>query len=174
MDLKNSYHGKSNWKPMYSTIAPEDIEIGKLYCISINPENQCDNTKTNRYVDRSTDLLCQWTTFLTKENHDSFNCKLFMETKNGRLHFHGFLQITCPIKFDVLFLPKLKKISTYEIDTISDLKVWYDYCTKQSELWKNLKLPYRIVNFVGDINQQLFNAGIIKEPVYKTHSVVIK
>lgn len=55
----------------------------------------------------------------------------------ARLHFHGLIRFPdAPafLWFHLYGITLLEKICTFEIDTISDPRVWYDYCHEQSFL----------------------------------------
>jgi len=125
-----SYH-----KPMHSTIAPELIDPNLIYSLTINPSCQLDNTSHSSYLQRAEHICCQWAKHLDNIKPESFRYLIYPETKNGRIHFHGVIQIRQPLVFDVFVLPFWKNICTYEIDTIEDVDIWLSYMSKQNALW---------------------------------------
>jgi hypothetical protein len=59
-------------------------------------------------------------------------------SRNGRIHMHGYIKFKS-IAIFYLKLPRLLKRCTIEIDTITDLEKWEEYCTKGKDYLKNFK-----------------------------------
>ncbi len=127
---------KNGYKSKHVTIAPEEVNRNMYYSLSLNPNNQFDDHHNSKYGNRVNLIVETWGTILTKFNPNSFSYHLRLESKNGRLHFHGVIRIKDPLTFDVLVLPIWKELCTYEIDTINDMDKWITYCTKCEPLWK--------------------------------------
>lgn len=151
------------------TMAPEDVDPLKLYTFNVNPENQFDDYKNSRYLTRYKDIAKQWSTTLSElaSKSESFSTKLWMETKNGRIHFHGVIQIHNPLMFDIIVLPLLKSMCSYEIDSIGELDRWLEYCTKQHPLWRDSKIEsfitIRLTNIDPLKRHPLFDIQKVKQ-----------
>lgn len=128
------------FKNPHVTIDPEEIDVGTVYALSINPEQNYDDMKNSNYLKRDecvAEYIVKWFT----HGLTLFDYILFPESKNGRIHFHGYIKIKDPLDFELFVLPIWKSISTYCIKKIDDKKVWFEYCTKQRKLWLKKKYP---------------------------------
>ena len=101
------------------SVSPENIKEGQTLAITINPELQF-----YQVIDPS-DRFNLWTSNvykLLKELRYIVNMKLYPEiSQTGRLHLHGYLNISCPAEFFLSDLPYIIcKIGHIEIDTISE------------------------------------------------------
>jgi len=110
----------------------EDIELDEVtYAISINYEKQpdkIDKACVYKYYRQVYDSLYKF--------RESIDIILYIEASpTGRLHFHGYLQIKDYIGY-IEFLNDLKQYSSFEIDTITEPEVWFEYCRKQEEIWR--------------------------------------
>lgn len=141
------------YKQKNVAIDPEDVDPKMLYALTICPESQYDDTKNSTYLKRPEYVM---SVIVNKLEHgkESFNYYLLPESKNGRIHAHGYLQITDPLHFDIFVLPLWKAFCTYYIKS-SD-SGWYTYCTKQCKLWStvefNLKVVKRSIKLIDIIN----------------------
>lgn len=154
----------SNYKPKHTSIAPEDIDVNAIYSLTINPKNQFEDVRNSRFKTRASDVMKVWNVLLELDSKDTFSCVLYIESKNGRVHFHGVLQIHDPLRFDIFVLPRWQGACTYEIDTIGDLEVWYKYCKKQQHLWKDAGQETTLIK-VGSHKQ----CKLVKKRVGKLH-----
>lgn len=115
----------------YSCIKPEDIECGKEYSFSFNPEDQ---PKFERFYNMKLNTL---RTF-SEENEKIFHLlrycdvKVYLEiSSKGRFHYHGYIKIEHIPKFIIHDLAKLRSVGTYEIDMIKSPETWWQYVSKQ-------------------------------------------
>lgn len=71
-------------------------------------------------------------------------------SKKGRIHFHGYIDIIEPARFQLYDVHILTKISIYEIDVLTDPDVWKAYIEKDKKemlrFAKSIKQPYKISN----------------------------
>lgn len=106
----------------------EDIKFGQLYSFNVNPQAQ-----PARYDDLHR-WLVQWHDFFVDFRLNDID--LYLESSpTGRFHFHGIIKIY-NLKQYIFMLIKLNENASYEVDTIKDLDVWMQYCTKQYTLMK--------------------------------------
>lgn len=125
---------KSNFKSSHKTLKVENILNNQLYSLSLNPQIQFDELAISHFLSRPNKMLAHMAKIL-EFGKEYFNYNLHMESQNGRLHFHGIIQILKPLEFDIYVLPSWKRLMTYEIDTIDDITIWNKYCIKQRELF---------------------------------------
>lgn len=61
-------------------------------------------------------------------------------SKNGpRLHVHGIIRFTSTLSiknFLLMGMYNMTRYSNYDIDTIDNMQIWYDYCHKQQHIMK--------------------------------------
>lgn len=61
-------------------------------------------------------------------------------SKNGpRLHVHGIIRFTSTLSiknFLLMGVYNITRYANYDIDTIDDMQIWYDYCHKQQHIMK--------------------------------------
>lgn len=108
----------------------EQFSTSDQYAFTINPIKQHFSS-----FDRHHKVCSDMKKFFS--THDSCSARMYLEiSKLGRLHFHGYLIIKDILSFFLYFIPALKDISTFEIDTIQDASVWSTYCNKQL-LWES-------------------------------------
>lgn len=120
---------KNQKKPKYGCPEPEYIKEGQDYSFTMNPLIQ--------YFD---DPIRRLKVFIeTKKFLSKFTCiqgVLYNEvSRNGRLHFHGTINIKSSYEFFVYCVPQLQAYCTYEIDELNHPEIWYKYCIKQSCIW---------------------------------------
>lgn len=132
-------------KHKYSAIAPEDVKTDELLSFSYNPEEQplfekFYSMKLNNLKDwsrRQKDIL---TSLRYAEVEVVLEC-----SRQGRLHYHGYIMIKDPIEFYLKDLKKLKHYGTYEIDTIQDYEKWSSYIYKQLKYMKGFCDKYDMI-----------------------------
>lgn len=119
-----------NQKSAHTGIPLEDIVIGRQYSISFNPESQ---PQTNQQKDIFI-WLGKWYDIFHKVK-DYLEVSLNIEcSPTGRYHFHGYIVIK-DIHIYIMVIRMMKLVTTYEIDTITDIEKWKSYCYKQHHIW---------------------------------------
>lgn len=110
------------------------IESEQLYAITLNPEDSHQYWNSdNRIIEFNKYHKNYLQKHLLRGNNNVFHMELRLEVSpQGRLHYHGILQIYRKLDFYIYVLHKLQMIYMYEIDTIKDLKVWGEYMSKQN------------------------------------------
>lgn len=131
----------SNKKPIkqkqkYSCLNPEELDIGKFYTFSYNPDEQplfekfykCKLNNLSDWSHRMLDIF---------KNLKYANIEVNLEcSRKGRFHYHGLIRVTKPIEFVIHDLKMLGHYGTYEIDQIDNFEKWRTYCDKQQQLIK--------------------------------------
>lgn len=142
------------FKPQHSIVPYEDVILGQLYAVTINPTDEhqhmrcsvTDNRINGCYLSLVGNLLlpCKETTAAWK---------LYPElSAKGRFHWHGYIKIFDVVDFYLNFLPGLLKKCTFVMkklftdsyldsidgsyDESNDTDAWESYCTKQESLHK--------------------------------------
>lgn len=123
----------------------EQYKLNTIYAVTLSPPDR--RTMTGAKMIKGNELETY------KNLMDSINediqyfkklkyCSLELYTElsnNGRLHYHGYIQIKDILKFTYHDLHLLNQIS-YEIDTMSEdscgIYKYEQYVLKQKELWK--------------------------------------
>lgn len=118
---------------MFKMVKFEQLDTNIDYAVTINPPDIREDCpllvhlpmeSLEKGIDLSTNLI--------RKSFKSAKLKLYPElSPNGRLHYHGTLRVTDPFKFVFIDCYYFKNLFNLEIDTISDSKVWEEYCTKQ-------------------------------------------
>lgn len=108
----------------------EEIEIGKLYAITLNPEKQDFPAGVMRYNGITAELekiLRPWL--------GCIEYYLEMEvSKMGRIHYHGVIRFKKESDLYSWYadaIPRIAAKYTFEIDELNDYNVWIDYINKQ-------------------------------------------
>lgn len=112
----------------HQCIRVEQIEVGKEYTFSINPERgvvSFDALTTEREVLN----VIKDTRIIANKMVNKYYLITELSSK-GRVHFHGVVNITNRYKFIMHDLPLWRKFGTYEVDVISNHDIWYTYMTK--------------------------------------------
>jgi len=133
-------------EPKNKSVAPEEIIIGAVYSLTINPSDhyQFWHNKTRL------DVFKQWfRVFLLRLR--PAEVKGYIELSQlGRLHFHGtiiFSSYATVNKFYIDNIRQLVEHTIYEMDTTTNDNEWLTYCTKGknvlSEYIDNLKIDLR-------------------------------
>lgn len=138
------------YKKKYSSIPPEEIEKTKWYSFSFNPMDQPERSNIGNI---KLNTLSSWTHVIKDRFERLKHChyKLYLESSSqGRLHYHGYIQITHPIEFAIDTTCTLRMMGTFEIDNIDDMEVWDKYVTKQEIIMRKYCLKkdmvYEITN----------------------------
>lgn len=136
-------------KTKFKSLKLEDIDMGVVYAITLNPS---DRRMENTLKDMVNDIQVQKT--IQNNMLEEIKCfkryikhaklELYPElSRNGRLHFHGYIIIYNPVLFvfrDMKYIEK--NIANYEIDTIDPKTAdTYNIYVK-----KQLKLMTEVVN----------------------------
>jgi len=125
-------------KPSFDVklVAPEDIEVGKEYSITINPND--DHQHWND-IDRISKVQAYLHAHL-KDYPNSWIVSQMEISRNGRLHIHGTIKFTsldAIKKFYLFGIHVWLKTMNIEIDTIDteeDMEYWTDYIIKSKHL----------------------------------------
>lgn len=158
---KKPTSGKYQTKPKHrwSMLAPENIELGMPYAYSLNLKDECETLKEEyqHYL---------YIISLMLKPYAEFN--LFFELSCiGKLHVHG--QIIFHNYQDIgLFyfkFGKLKHRFSCELDTIENLSVWQDYCTKQKNIQISGFLPNNGEICNKDMTEKQYLSPKIRENV---------
>jgi len=156
---------KAAWKSYsgndkHSMIPPEEVIIDQYLSFSFNPADQPDFVK---FYNIGLNDLYKWSRQISDILSSLKYAKIdvLMEcSKMGRLHYHGVILISDPIRFCINDIKKLKLYGTFEIDKIKDLTVWLKYCTKQRSLMEKYttfnQMVYRI-NTISDVDIDCFD-----------------
>jgi len=121
----------------FQSIAPEEIEVGKAYTLTINPEKVTgDLVSDYKHIKK----IVQGYSHIRH-----LEMKLFPEySKFGKLHAHGTFKCN-DVEAIVRFyehMPALKKEATFKIDHLKTERVsekyetWAQYCLKNKHLMK--------------------------------------
>lgn len=120
----------------YNAIPPEEVNTTELYSFSFNPEEQ---PLFERFYSCKLNNLKDWSqqqyNILTSLKYAEVECVLEC-SRQGRLHWHGWIIIREPIDFYLKDIKKLKHYGTYEIDHIEDSEKWSNYVYKQMKHMK--------------------------------------
>lgn len=117
-----------------SSLKLEDVDCSLWYAITINPSDAhqywASSDRQKMYVN-----WAQQTFYRLLLNTDY---EMYLEISPlGRLHWHGkirFCNTERLIKFYMHDIHKLNNLSTFELDSISDEKIWDTYCRKQFKI----------------------------------------
>lgn len=120
----------------------------KWYSITINPNDKYQFHGTDDRIKRFRDFMYEQ--FLQLDAY-KINYRFNMELSEPRsmppghsgprLHVHGKIQFTSNYsinRFLTLFLYKVSRFASIDIDTIEHPEIWDDYCKKQQHLYKKV------------------------------------
>jgi len=147
------------YKPKHSSIQFEEIQLTKMYAFTFNPKDS-GNTANKLAFRQSADTLKQIKGFLHEIGQCLKSAKVEVATEAsqlGRIHFHGRIIINSFTDW-LTELPLLMQLGTVCIKEIEHPETWFEYCYKQSHIWKpffsdtNLAYPY-IVPIPNRINE---------------------
>lgn len=129
--LKGTFQGFSPNKkcdiPKY-----EDCVDGRIYAFTFSPDDSGQYWHEEKADLRMIRFLDYYNTFFCKHLDDVSRYFLRIEiSPQGRLHFHGYLQILNKLRFYLVVIRNLKGEGIFEIDTIESIKKWNEYITKQ-------------------------------------------
>lgn len=120
----------------------EDIEINVEYAITINPSDKFQCFDYMKRMDCFKKLFNEKIRPLV--SFGDMCTQLYLEiSKMGRLHYHGTIEFQNEEDIGEFFLNKIHLLidrTSFEIDTISDPEIWYDYCTKQKDKQSKINL----------------------------------
>lgn len=142
----------------YKIIPLEKFQLEEIYSFTINIDGEY-NKKVLPHAFADNDLK-----ILLAKLSNNWKYKLFREISpvpNCKIHYHGL--IVCmdseySVRIDLYKeLSKLCENAAIEIDTIGNMDVWYEYCTKQVFYWAECGEEYNpiISNFTLDLETEL-------------------
>jgi len=117
----------------YKAPSPEDISTDEVYSFSYNPKDQPLLAPINHRDVFGTNLQCwmeEQKQFFTRLKHCEVDIVLEI-SKNGRFHFHGYINIKDIARFYASDIRRLQVKGSYEIDIINDPEKWREYVSKQ-------------------------------------------
>lgn len=108
-------------------LAPEEVTIDGWYSFNLNPAEQHSyDDPLKRWNECYKDIQQ-----LITEMNSCAEIEGYLEiSRTGRVHMHGYIRYKDITEF-YLRLPKMLSKCTVSIDTIEDMDVWQNYCTKQ-------------------------------------------
>lgn len=142
------------YKPKNTSIKFEDIQIGKMYAFTFNPKDG-GNTPSKLLFRQDSCTLKQIKGHFATLSQCLKSAEIELATEaspsSARIHFHGTIIIRSFTDW-LTELPMLIQFGTVCIKEIivSDNENWFNYCYKQSHIWKpifhntNLAYPYRV------------------------------
>lgn len=149
--LKKQLTSKLCFGAKLNSPSPEQIQVHKMYSITINPSDHLQHFDEEvlkvRFAACDRDfynLVIRNVLF-----HKDLRYKLYPEiNKNMRWHLHGWIYFS---RYDsiIQFYHAIKQIVgdfQIEIDTISDFPQWYLYCVKTRHLMEPLSVNYPYKN----------------------------
>lgn len=122
-------------------ISPEEIQVDVKYTLTLCPDDSLQfwNANEIQRLERSQDYIRSLLLNLGKNT----DINIWLEvSRTGRIHYHGTIMFASKNSVKTFFLTKIHKIQDHfkiEIDTISDMDEWLDYCQKSFDLW-NIKI----------------------------------
>lgn len=145
---------KRKEKRPHSMIAPELVDIRKIYTFSLNPGTQPTGKQLKQLQQD------QWHNgyFRQLQSLKASKVQVVWElSRLGRWHLHGLIQITDRAKFFVWDIRTLMSMGTFEIDEIDNEDAWTSYVYKQEEFIKPYlekeNIPYTLNNMTEDMDQ---------------------
>lgn len=119
-------------KPRHTVLSPECVSKFAEYAFTISPGDSLQFTSSGNYKSRFTTFYDCMLSFLSKylEHYARYRFRVEISSL-GRLHLHGTVIISDIFGFYSTFIPKIIKVATIEMDTISDRNKWIDYMYKQ-------------------------------------------
>lgn len=146
--LKRQFIGKNE---AHQVCRIEDMNIGTTYSITISPPDdeledelmdfEMYDKQIYKFVDRWRKKV--WGT------QQGFILKLYLDmtTHTQRLHWHGTIHII-NLRYTLYWLKRISPYCIYEIDTISDPKIWLEYCKKSDKIFSDIGFKYNLSNVV--------------------------
>lgn len=146
----------------HNLLEPEDVVLSRNYCFTVSPSDKHQSyglnstTRVNEFMKHWKEVFDKWF-----DKISTIRVKLRMEvSKQGRLHFHGWIKFRTydDVKvFYVYIFPKIKDMCTLDIHEFtackangdefnSKYKTWTDYVNKQSLYKEYIKVHIDTVN----------------------------
>lgn len=163
----NTYSSVSNKRPSARPTqqfkglkAEEYIELGGRYAITINPEDTRDTEKDT--IKDYANLREHLNEVCDEHKRNIFGRLKFCELEiypeispTGRLHHHAILTVIDTVGFLWHDVQVIRENAQCEIDTIKEMQVWLDYCTKQTHIMKPYlrEYPIRIKNYKSELEK---------------------
>lgn len=139
------------YKPKHTAIKFEEIEIAKMYAFTLNPKDS-GNTQSKLTFRQSANTLMYIKRDLSAISQCLKSAEITIATEASqtcKVHYHGTVVINSFTDW-LTELPLLMQLGTVCVKEIDDEKVWFEYCHKQSHIWKpffqktNLSYPYKV------------------------------
>lgn len=136
-----------------NVIAPEDILLNTMYTFTISWSDHYQYWGENLRIDKN--YLAS-----AKLLHD-IKPEFFLNmevSKNGRLHWHGYIlfkDYDSVRDFYVNSLYKIEMKAIMEIDTITDIQKWEDYIVKQTKFMNKTLSNQIAFDVVKDYNKRI-------------------
>lgn len=142
--LFNGYNNRAHKIP-----DPKLLNVQVKYALSLNP-----SSRPVQYVEKNDTFKYNfrhyYNTILSKINK-CVNCQIDIVPEisaTGKYHYHGYITITNLANFMLYDICILRQYFAFEIDTITDMKVWETYVNKGSHYMlahcANEKIPYNM------------------------------
>lgn len=115
--------------PKCNIVSPEEIEVNKLYAITMAPNDDLQYWTDEERVSKLEHYMIN---YILKDAPAVIDITMEV-SRTGRLHYHGTIMF--PIRrnihnFYINTIHKWLNKFIIEIDTIKDLTVWLTYCGK--------------------------------------------
>lgn len=128
-------------------LSPSNFLEKGFYAITINPDDKHQYFGKKDRLKLFRDFLHAQLLQLSEWHIDYSLCLELSEPKNNskfskngpRLHVHGIIRFkaTLSIKnFLLMGIYNITRYSNYDLDTIEDMQIWYNYCHKQQHIMK--------------------------------------
>lgn len=120
-------------KPLNVFLKPEEVYIGKLYAISVNPVAQPQIGRCLSFKEWYDSME-----HLFRDVCIASEFRLYVEiSPMGRFHFHGWMCVKNIMNFYIYDVKTLTREQTCVIKEIEDPEVWEEYILKQQGLIQN-------------------------------------
>lgn len=153
---------------------PSVFYIPKVwYAITIAPTDKYQfagkELRMTRFKNFINEQLMVWTKYKIQYhfNMELSEPKLIKSNSIGpRLHLHGMIRFKCRmavLKFLTNVLYDVSRFAQIDIDSINDMGVWYNYITKQEEIFKCYIDPVftnvKIKQHTGELSESVEDDG---------------
>lgn len=139
-------------RPHNCLVHPEDLQdaSGVSYAFTINPRNTINYNNLKSFRKAYLEFVEDFQAKMIKIKSIKYSLNI-ESSSNGKLHFHGYLEILNPVDFYFRDLRSLEDVGSYLIKPIDKPDVWAEYIDKQASFWEKIKDKYIIpVHFMND------------------------
>lgn len=151
---------KNTWLKM------EEVIPDSSYALTINPMESYQYYDSNS-IQRFHAFKRNMTVFLqdyVKPFSDMYIFNIELST-NGLLHLHGIINITHIVDFYLISIPRINRISSSYMCTIHEAQAkedqpfssWFDYCTKQSDIFSPLNPLIKHTDLATGIEDYIYD-----------------